>query len=95
MGNKTEKIENRIEGVALKLRNGEIVSLPKPARHPSLFLLCQNLKKDTYGHEQGFVDSGDNFLTREEALAVADYAAQIIAVRRNPSDPRLFSEDIW
>lgn len=84
--------ERRITHVAFRLIDRKIVSLPPPARHPSLFLLCQKRGLNSTNAVQGFLDNKGCFLTREEAYKIADEAGQVF----NRSKPgTLFSEDIW
>jgi hypothetical protein len=79
-----------IKHAAIKYPNGEVVS--GFDRHYKIIALQAKLGIATKdGCEQGFVDGMDNFLTREEAKAVAIAAGQI------PKDHEglLYSEDIW
>lgn len=83
----------RIVSAALNF-DGLILSMPAPARHSDLiravdeYCLCLSVRQEN----QGFLDAGGHFLTREEALKRAYETGQL-----DKSDhPRhLFSEDLW
>ena len=51
------------------------------------------LSTSPYAWEQGFLDSRNNFLTREEALVMANEADQMIREKFQPNI--LFSENIY
>lgn len=79
-----------IKYTAIKYPNGEVVS--GFDRHYKIISLQAKFGISTKeGTVQGFVDSQDNFLTREEAVPIAKAAGQI------PEDfeGTLYSEDIW
>jgi hypothetical protein len=85
----------RITGAAIVV-NGVVWSLPAPARHCHLIRAwCDAHWTDGKpafigSHEQGFVTSAGNFVTREEAAELAYCAGQITERK-----PTLFSEDVW
>lgn len=86
-----------ITHVAVRFK-GVIYSLPSPNRHHHvLWKIIQETKAshvDASGDDQGFLDDAGNYLTRQEALAVALQCNQV----KDPSDiraGRLFSEDVW
>lgn len=93
-----------IVGVAIKLKDGRVFALPRPARHCNLFE-AYNTKAREAGWpfpwkgwpskllrrgEQGFISSSCRFLTREEAASHAKACGQYIGEREG-----LFSEDLW
>lgn len=93
-----------IVGVAVRLADGEVRSLPKPARHCHLFAEYNETSRargwdspwagwpseEVRHGEQGFVDDEGRFLSRAEAAAHAFACGQIPAPRLG-----LFSEDVW
>lgn len=85
----------KITGVAIKI-NGDIYSLPKPARHSDLIRhLCEKTTiKSILGTRaaQGFVDENGEFLDRKSALQRAIAAGQITW---HVPGVLLFSEDLW
>jgi hypothetical protein len=81
-----------ITGVALKLEDGTVVSLPKPNRHHHIIHQINDgavVSRAT----QGFVDDAGDFLDRREALGAALFAGQI--KRKKGVLSELFSEDLW
>lgn len=79
---------------AAALVNGELIFLPRPARHHNLrdFIVDRDgpkswVKADT---EQGFVDDQDQYMTREEAGRRYEAAG-----RTMHWPPQLFTEDLW
>lgn len=83
---------NGITGVAMRHRETkEVFSMGKPARHDSLIRKLVELGVPDFAKgEQGFVDVGGNFLTREEAFVRAVRTNQLLADGRI-----LLSEDVW
>lgn len=79
-----------IVNAAIKYPDGEIV-LGKS--HTKIVALQAKLGVRTSDEQiiKGFVDSADNFLTREEALSVAIKSGQI----KKSKDKKLFSDDLW
>lgn len=83
-----------ITGVAIRLRDGTVHSLPKPARHHQVMhaVLGRNLELRRAGYVQGFVTDGGDFLDRYEARDHAVACRQVLAHRVGLG---LFSEDLW
>jgi hypothetical protein len=85
---------NRIVAAAI-LADGVIYSLPPPARHGTVMYHYDiGLVENSI---QGFIDTNGVFLSREDALVVANAANQIIE-KTGYSDlalSQLFSEDVW
>jgi hypothetical protein len=82
---------NGITGVAMRHRETkEVFSMGKPARHDSLIHKLVELGVPDFAKgEQGFVDVGGNFLTREDAFTRAARTGQL------NKRTILFSEDLW
>ena len=88
--------QERITHVAIKLADGTIVSLPKPARHSSVLLQCQAKGFTCRNSTQGFLTSKGRFVTREEAYPIAVAAGQLIGREQGGgTSGRLYSEDVW
>lgn len=80
----------RITGVAMMTLDG-LWSLPAPARHHHVIhAYTQSMRKRCKG-TAGFTTSKGRFVTRDEALALATQAKQLI---RTPTGT-LTSEDLW
>ena len=86
-----------IERAAIRFR-GHVYSLPPPNRHHHVMRHIRETTGAAYvyspGDDEGFLDSLGNYLTREQALAVALRCGQV----KVPADVRcgeLFSEDLW
>jgi hypothetical protein len=96
-----------ITGVAVRLVDGTVLALSRPARHWNLSLEHNNAHREDgmdvpwvgWSHalmddnEQGFVDETGAFLTREEAAKHAIACGQITDTKFQPD--KLFSEDLW
>lgn len=86
-----------VVSAAVRLCNGLIISLPRPARHHNIVHalhnvgVVQGVYHDLDG--QGFVLSDGSFATREEARQVAKDAGQLLKSAIRSAD--LFSEDVW
>ena len=97
-----------IVGVAVRFKNGEVRSLPKPARHCHLFAEYNQNERDSGRHcpwegwparevrrgEQGFVDEQGKYFTREQALAHVRVIGQPLMPNAR-AKTWLFSEDVW
>ena len=84
--------ERRIVCAANKYPDGEVRA---GVRHGYIF---QQQREQEPGVIQGFLDNRDEFVTREEAFAIALAAGQIYDVNRRTvtiGDAKLFSEDIY
>jgi len=83
----------RIEQAAIK-HAGLIHTVPRPGRHHDVI---REMAKRGFGpdcmHNQGFVTDMGRFVGREDALAIAQQANQLI--RKAGPDNELFSEDLW
>lgn len=82
-----------ITGVGLLSEDDGLWSLPRPARHATLFALA--VFRDTYADpcRQGFTTSAGRFVDRIEARRIAEANGQISPTAR--SSIELLSEDIW
>jgi hypothetical protein len=83
----------KIEAAAILLDDGTVLTLPRPARHPSLILEAQKKGLSTIGHMQGFLTEGD-FVDREEAFIIALESGQHVAGEELTSE-QLYTEDLW
>lgn len=81
-----------IEGVAVRTARGLVLTMPRPARHPALLAEIDAAMPggDALLAEQGFITNAGEFVSREEAAAIAYANGQIKAPKRD-----LFSEDLW
>lgn len=95
-----ERIETlegeRITGVAFLLQSGMILVLPAPNRHHDIIRASSDvgLPQDAIcDADQGFITSTGRYVTREDAVPIAQAAGQIL----QKTDPAhmLFSEDLW
>jgi len=86
-------LTERITGAALLTSSGELWSLPAPNRHHHLFALAAFQGREVPSGIQGFTTSAERFVTREEALALAEAANQPISKHGDPR--QLYSEDLW
>lgn len=84
-----------IVGVAIKY-DGEIFKLPAPSRHHDVIRMIAS--KNGVGINgpdvQGFYDTSDIFITREEAVSVATVYGQLKPGTKIIGN-RLYSEDLW
>lgn len=98
----------RIVGVAIRCVNGDVLSLPKPARHCNLLDEYNNSAREAgwlfpwigwgwerqeYG-EHGFITDMGLFVDRVEALHIATVAGQMLGPRLSGAEI-LTSEDVW
>lgn len=85
-----------IEFVAV--RDADVVyAMPRPWRHHHV---VQNMAESGFpqqpSHVQGFMTNLERFVTREQAVTIADKARQLDIVRpKTEPKSKLFSEDIW
>ncbi len=87
----------RIEAAAI-LWEGQIYTLPRPARHGDLFKAnCEVVngvvRGKILGGEQGFVTNKGRFVDRKEGCQIAHAANQIIRQTGGPNT--LYTEDLW
>ena len=85
----------RIEAAAIISKCGDVVQLPRPARHHSIIAhMIDKGEGAPVTGSQGFVTDSGRFVTRREAMWIAITARQ---VKHNetihPTD--LFTEDLW
>lgn len=85
-----------IHAAAIRLES-VIYTLPAPKRHPDIFAMIvkKYMGKFPYSFqtvEKGFLDDKGNFLTREEAGAVALACGQ---VKELHVGKELYSEEVW
>ncbi len=88
----------RIGCAALRLDGGEVVSLPRPARHHDIirFLIDRCDTPEAIAHAaQGFMTECGSFVGREGALYIAERAEQISRKTGGLGCHQLFSEDLW
>lgn len=81
-----------IVGVAIRV-HGEVLSMPRPARHADL-LRVHHADHD-HPHpilDRGFVLADGDFVNRLEASDLAMCSGQIVAPKWPPC---LYSEDLW
>lgn len=85
----------QITHVALKLQNGRVFKLPKPARHGDVisYMATMSNRGAIALATQGFVTAGGEFLNRREAMAVASINGQL--KKGQEGKPELYSEDLW
>ena len=85
----------RILAAAIKLVDGRVLSVPQPARHPSVILLAQKERLSLSGSTQGFITSEGRFVDRLEAFKIAGAAGQLLPGWEKLSGQWLYSEDVW
>lgn len=87
----------RIAAAAI-MKDGEVYSLPPPARHHDVLRHMVTLGlQQTSGDEQGFLTECGEFVRRKPALMIAEHAGQLNR-KQGPGTyqgPELFSEDVW
>lgn len=86
------RMRERIDCAAVRLSTGEVLSLPRPARHHQVLRSGSRAWEDD--HEQGFTTTAGRFVGREEALRIARRQGQIVH-RCGGDHIRLFSENLW
>lgn len=85
----------RIDCAAIRLAEGIVVTMPRPARHHTIIHVMTGLGfRQPHADEQGFMLNDGRFAWRRPALNIARRAGQLI---REPTAPAhgLFSEDVW
>lgn len=93
---KPDQLAERIRGVALRFPDGSTGYMDPPHRHHDAVRMAArsgHSEADVHGAVQGFLTSNDRFVTREEAVPIAEAAGQLIR-KTEPAD-ELFSEDLW
>lgn len=84
--------QERIIRAAILLPNGEMLSLPTPARHHDIIRVFAHNGPEALAN-QGFRTSRNRFVDRVEGLQIAQAAGQIKQKHGNAN--RLFTEDMW
>ena len=86
-----------ITHVAIRFQ-GKVWSLPKPNRHHHVIWYIVKETGvdhvDSYGKDQGFLDSSGKYLSREEALISAKHNGQLREDRPIWNN-ELYSENLW
>ena len=90
---------------AVKLGNGEILSLPRPYRHPDILTGLYRTHADAgniipslHDITLGFITSDDEFVGRTAAYYIAKEAGQLLPEDRpghTPTPGTLYTEDLW
>ncbi len=88
----------KITHVAIRFRD-VVYSLPAPNRHHDVIRKISEETGaetvNTMGEDQGFLDEGGRYLTRRQALGVAQREGQLKDGALGLRLGRLFSEDVW
>lgn len=87
----------RIVGVAMRMCEGEVISLPAPSRHWDLrrhILASRPDWKKRIGDEEGFITECGRFLSRSQACHVAHVNGQSDG-RRKDAARHFTSEELW
>lgn len=98
MNDKTETTVAPIKQAAI-MRDGQIWTLPRPARHHNIIWAMNDVDGKKEGQIipahgiQGFIDEQGKFLERPVAAIRAQQCGQLIKPLIAP--PNLFSEDLW
>ena len=77
--------------ISAAVYNGQIISLPAPARHHDI-LWARDIEEFAV---QGFLTSTGRFVNRNEAIGVAWRAKQISEDNPPTVSHELYSEDLW
>lgn len=85
------------------LKDGQIWTLPRPARHHNILWAMYDVENNSNPEQrpkiipahgiQGFIDGSGNFLDRVESAIRAEKCRQLVKPLDAP--PNLFSEDLW
>lgn len=83
--------------------NGELWSLPAPARHNHLIHAWSSSRPRVNGapafcnpESFGFLTSSGRYVERREAKDIAEAAGQVLNIPGRSSQlPELYSEDVW
>lgn len=87
------KEQEFITGVGIMVNN-KLYQLPRPYRHHHCIKLAYDeIKKQVVAESQGFITSEGRYVTREEGLAIAMKAKQLLPRHNHPT--QLFSESVW
>lgn len=80
-----------IEMAAIKLPDGQVLTVPRPGRHHNIIHAFAG--DGAILSNQGFVTNHGRFLHRRAAWRIAEEAGQII--KQTGPKGTLFSEDLW
>lgn len=90
-------MREEITGVAARNRHsGDIIALPRPARHADLVSLARDLREAWIDYDEGFIAGPfehKRFVSRSEGYKIAHASGQIIYRALTPGT--LYSEDLW
>lgn len=84
-----------IVAAAIQLADGMVLSVPRPARHPSVILKAQNEGRSLAGSTQGFLTSEGEFVDRAIAKGIAFFAGQLPPGVNENGLFQLYTEDLW
>lgn len=87
-----------ITGSAIRVLEGEVYSLPSPARHGHVMRLVAEERPGwrlRQGDEQGFVTECGRFLTRKQAHTVARANGQLPGGKLKHCQSVFTSEELW
>jgi hypothetical protein len=91
-------VTQTIVGVAIRRRDGLILSMPAPARHNDVLRrvwhMNPNPRRPVRGI-QGFLTSDGLFVDRRDAMKIARVNGQLRPGSAASKTERLFSEDLW
>jgi ABC-type sugar transport system substrate-binding protein len=81
-----------IVSAAVRLKNGLILSLPRPARHHDIIQQAAEAGITDVLTDQGFLTSDGEYVGRKKAKEIATEAGQKFLIHWGH---QLFSEDLW
>jgi hypothetical protein len=83
-----------INQVAIR-KDGQVHSLPRPARHVDLLHKIRDAGEDRAGYEYGFLTNVGRFVDRFEAWEIAQESGQMQTRNGRPLRQELHSELLW
>jgi hypothetical protein len=88
----------RITHVAIRFQ-GTTYALPAPNRHHDVIRYIVETAGvetvDVHDDDQGFLDESGHYLTRRQALRIAQQEKQLLERAIGPKLGWLYSEDVW
>jgi hypothetical protein len=85
-----------IIATAIKTKDGQVLTLPRPARHHDIIRYARDNQIDLFESIQGFIADHNHFVDRYTAYIIAAIANQVYVDADTPLSGRmLFSEDLW